>query len=55
MTRRRARCPESLNAAPAHLKVAKEAEGEGQNEEPTKALGLTVPQSLIVRAEQVIK
>jgi hypothetical protein len=38
VARRRARCPESLNAAPAKLQVSKQAEGEGQDEEPTKAL-----------------
>ena len=43
MARSSTRCPESLNAAPA-LEVSKQAEGEGQDEEPTKALGLTVPQ-----------
>jgi heme-degrading monooxygenase HmoA len=32
-------------AAPANLQVFKQAEGEGQDEEPTKALGLTIPSS----------
>jgi len=40
VARCRARCPESLNAAPADTQVSKQAEGEGQDEEPTKALGL---------------
>jgi hypothetical protein len=37
VARRRARCPESLNTAPANLQVSKQADGEGQDEEPTKA------------------
>jgi hypothetical protein len=55
VARRRARCPESLNAAAAaKLQVSKQAEGEGQDEEPTKALGLTIPPSLLARAYRVI-
>jgi len=54
VARRRARCPESPNAVPANFQVSKQAEGEGQDEEPTKALGLTIPPSLLLRADQVI-
>jgi heme-degrading monooxygenase HmoA len=45
VARCRARCPESLHADPANLQVSKQAEGEGQDEESTKALGLTIPSS----------
>jgi len=55
VARRRARCPESLNATPANFQVSKQAEGEGQDEEPTKALGLTIPSSLLLQADQVIE
>jgi heme-degrading monooxygenase HmoA len=55
VARRRARCPESLDAAPANRQVSKQAEGEGQDEEPTKALCLTIPQTLLQRADQVIR
>jgi hypothetical protein len=58
VARRRARCPESLNAAPANLQVSKEDEGKEQDEEPTKALCLTigcpgeVPVLSLLRLEQ---
>jgi hypothetical protein len=54
VARRRARCPESLNAA-ANLQVSKQAECEGQGEDATKALGLTMPPSLLLQADQVIE
>jgi hypothetical protein len=43
VARGHARCPETLNTVPANLQVCKQAEGEEQDEEPTKALGLTIP------------
>jgi hypothetical protein len=55
VARRRARCPERLNAVPANLQVSKQAEGEGQDEEPTKALGLTIQPSLLAQVDQVIE
>jgi heme-degrading monooxygenase HmoA len=42
-------------AAPANRQVSKQAEGEGQDEEPTKALRLTIPPSVLLRADQVIE
>jgi heme-degrading monooxygenase HmoA len=55
VARRRARCPESLNAALANGQGSKQAEGEGQDEEPTKVLNLTIRPSLLARADQVIE
>jgi len=55
VARRRARCAESLNAAPANLQVSKQAKGERQDEEPTTALGLTIPPALLLRADQVVE
>jgi hypothetical protein len=42
VARRRTRCPERINAAPADL-----------DEESTKAVGLTIPPSLLLRADHV--
>jgi hypothetical protein len=55
VARGRARCPESRNAAPANLQVSKQAEVEGQDEEATKAFGLTISPSLLALADQIIE
>jgi hypothetical protein len=55
VARRRARCPESLNAAPANREISTQAEDEGQDEESTKALGVTIPQTLLLRPDCVIE
>jgi len=55
VARCRARCPESLNTVPANLQVSKQAEGEGQDEEPTTALGLTIPPSVMLRGDELIQ
>jgi hypothetical protein len=47
VARRRARCQESLNAVAAKSQVSNQGEGEGQDEEPTKVRGLTIPPSLV--------
>ena len=44
-----------LSGAPANLQVPKQAEGEGQDEEPTKALGLTILAVALLQADQVIE
>ena len=54
MARRGARCPESFNAARTNLQVSRQAKGQGQDEEPTTALGLTIPPSLLLRPDQDI-
>jgi hypothetical protein len=55
VARRRARCAERLKAASTDLQVFKQAKGEGQNEEPKTALGVTIPPSLLLLADQVIE
>jgi hypothetical protein len=54
VARRRPRCQESVNAALANDQVSEQGEGEGQDEELTKVLSLTIPPSLLARADQVI-
>ena len=43
MARRRTRCSEDGRSTPTHRQVRKQAATEGQDEESTKALDLTVP------------
>jgi len=54
VAQRHARCQEPPNIGPTNLQVSKQGEGEEQDEEPTKALGLTIPQAVLLQAEQVI-
>jgi len=56
VARRRARCAESLNAARITLQIAKQAKGEGQDEDPTTALSVTTrPRCRCGRVDQIIK
>jgi hypothetical protein len=55
VARRRARCPESVNAALANGQVSEQDEDEGQDKALTKVLSLTIPQSLLLRADQIIE
>jgi hypothetical protein len=55
VARRRARCAESFNAVSADCQVSEQAEGEEQDEELTKALGVTVRPSLLLLADQAIE
>jgi len=55
VARRRARRAERLKAARTNLQVFKQAKGEGQDEEPKTALGVTIPLSLLLRADEVIQ
>src|SRR5258705_12182168 len=54
VAQRHARCQEPPNIGPTNLQVSKQGEGEEQDEEPTKALGLTIPQAELLEVEQVV-
>jgi hypothetical protein len=55
VARGRARCQESVNAALANGQVSEQGEGEAKDKELTKVLSLTIPQSVLLRADQVIE
>jgi hypothetical protein len=48
-------CSEESRNAIRTVQVSKQAQGEGQDEEPTTALGVTIPPSLLLRTDQVIE